>query len=108
MTWVINGTEHLDDVSNYRTIVGVCIALATLTTIVVSLRAYCRAVILKVLGADDYVIFFTAVSTDESLSINITDFVCLGMCYHIQRSLYRTVKMGSRTPNQIASQTGSQ
>ena len=62
MTWVINGSSHLDNISNYKTILGVCIALPILTTTVVAARAYTRAVLLKVLGVDDWVTFFSTVS----------------------------------------------
>ena len=62
MTWVINGSPHLDNISNYKTILGVCIALPILTTTVVAARAYTRAILLKVLGLDDWVIFFSTVS----------------------------------------------
>ena len=61
MTWIINGTPELDHISNYRTILGVCIALPILTTFVVGARAYTRTVLLKVLGLDDWVIFFSTV-----------------------------------------------
>ena len=62
MTWVINGSSHLDHISNYKTILGVCIALPILTTTIVAARAYTRAILLKVLGLDDWVIFFSTVS----------------------------------------------
>ena len=62
MPWVINGSSHLDDISNYKTILGVCIALPILTTTIVAARAYTRAILLKVLGLDDWVIFFSTVS----------------------------------------------
>lgn len=62
MTWVINGSSHLDNISNYKTILGVCIALPILTTTVVAARAYTRAILLKVLGLDDWVTFFSTVS----------------------------------------------
>lgn len=61
MVWVNNGSDSLDQDSNYPTILGTCIALPILTTIVVALRAYCRGKLLKTLYYDDYVIFFSAV-----------------------------------------------
>lgn len=60
--WIHNGNEHLDAVSDYRTILGVCIALPIVMTIVVGMRAYARAKILRTLGVDDWIVFFSAVS----------------------------------------------
>ncbi|KAL8934310.1 MAG: hypothetical protein Q9216_005974 [Gyalolechia sp. 2 TL-2023] len=59
--WIHNGNEHLDEISEYRTILGVCIALPVLMTIIVAMRAYTRAKILNSLGLDDWVIFFSAI-----------------------------------------------
>lgn len=61
MVWINNGTEALDNASNYKTILATCIALPVVTTVVVALRAYCRGRLLKTLYYDDYVIFFSAV-----------------------------------------------
>ncbi|KAL8764435.1 MAG: hypothetical protein Q9203_007170 [Teloschistes exilis] len=59
--WIHNGSEHLDSVSDYRIILGVCIALPILMVIVVAMRAYTRVKILNSLGFDDWVIFFSAI-----------------------------------------------
>ncbi|KAI4242737.1 MAG: hypothetical protein LQ352_007180 [Teloschistes flavicans] len=59
--WIHNGSEHLDAISDYRTILGVCIALPILMVIVVAMRAYTRVKILNSLGFDDWVIFFSAI-----------------------------------------------
>ncbi|KAI4136776.1 MAG: hypothetical protein L6R39_007616, partial [Caloplaca ligustica] len=59
--WIHNGSEHLDEISDYRTILGVCIALPILMTVVVAMRAYTRGKILNSLGLDDWVIFFSAI-----------------------------------------------
>ncbi|KAL8946604.1 MAG: hypothetical protein Q9222_007024 [Ikaeria aurantiellina] len=59
--WIHNGDEHLDDISDYRTILGVCIALPILMVVIVALRGYTRAKILHSLGIDDWIIFFSAV-----------------------------------------------
>lgn len=61
MVWINNGTPELDSISQYRTIIGVCLALTIATITIVALRAFVRARILRILGPDDYVIFFTAV-----------------------------------------------
>lgn len=62
MVWINNGSPALDQISEYPTILGVCITLSILTTVIVLLRGFTRARILKVLGIDDYVIFFSCVS----------------------------------------------
>lgn len=61
MVWINNSTPELDTISQYRTIVGVCLALTVATITIVALRAFVRASILRALGPDDYLIFFTAV-----------------------------------------------
>jgi hypothetical protein len=60
--WVHNGSVELDHESNYKQIMAVSISLTAIMTVIVSLRAYVRAVMLKTLGPDDWVIFITAVS----------------------------------------------
>ncbi|KAL8685580.1 MAG: hypothetical protein Q9218_007673 [Villophora microphyllina] len=59
--WIHNGDEHLDAISDYRTILGVCIALPILMTVVVAMRVYTRVRILSSLGPDDWIIFFSAI-----------------------------------------------
>ncbi|KAL8708413.1 MAG: hypothetical protein Q9220_006703 [cf. Caloplaca sp. 1 TL-2023] len=61
--WIHNGNQHLDAISDYRIILGVCIALPILMLVIVALRGYTRAKILHSLGYDDWIIFFSAVST---------------------------------------------
>ena len=61
MVWINNGTPELDQISEYRTILGVCISLTIITIAIVALRGFTRAHILHVLGVDDYVIFFSCV-----------------------------------------------
>jgi hypothetical protein len=60
--WVHNGSVELDHESRYKQIMAVSITLTVVMSIAVSLRAYVRTVMLKTLGADDWVIFVTAVS----------------------------------------------
>lgn len=62
MVWVHNGNEHLDEISDYRLIVGVCIALAVVMIFTVGLRGYTRFFVLHSLGIDDYIVLFSAVS----------------------------------------------
>jgi hypothetical protein len=61
--WVYNGSVELDNESRYKQILAVSITLTVIMSVVVSLRAYVRIVILKTLGADDWVIFAAAVIT---------------------------------------------
>lgn len=74
MGWVHNGRPappgqpfDLDAVSQWRTILAVSIVLTALMTTVVGLRAYTRWHLLHVLGADDWVIFASAVRVSTSL-----------------------------------------
>ena len=69
MGWVHNGRPippgqpfDLDTISKWRTILAVSIVLTALMITVVGLRAYTRGHLLHVFGADDWVIFFSAVS----------------------------------------------
>ncbi|KAI4160081.1 MAG: hypothetical protein LQ342_006032 [Letrouitia transgressa] len=61
MVWVHNGNEHLDEISDYRLIVGVCIALAVVMIFTVGLRGYTRFFVLHSLGIDDYIVLFSAI-----------------------------------------------
>ena len=88
MTWVINGSSHLDHISNYKTILGVCIALPILTTSVVAARAYTRAILLKVLGLDDWVIFFSTVSGSIRVLGWSSDSVEPDLRYHLCSPLH--------------------
>lgn len=69
--WVHNGSVALDNESKYKQILAVSITLTVLMSIVVSLRAYVRSAMLKTLGADDWVIFVSAVSNTPLLSPDI-------------------------------------
>ena len=60
--WVHNATPAVNDISQYPTIVAVCIALTATMTTVVAMRAYVRAVMLKSVGPDDWTILSSAVS----------------------------------------------
>lgn len=62
MTWVHNASPEVDAKSQWPTIVAVCIALTFVMTVTVGLRDYTRAIMLKTLWADDWVILFSAVS----------------------------------------------
>jgi hypothetical protein len=65
--WVHNGSVKLDDESKYKQIMGVSITLTVIMTLIVSMRAYVRSVMLKTLGSDDWVIFFSAVTSPPHL-----------------------------------------
>ncbi|KAL8657432.1 MAG: hypothetical protein Q9226_001925 [Calogaya cf. arnoldii] len=82
--WIHNGSDHLDAISDYRTILGVCITLPIIMTIVVGMRAYTRIKLLESIGIDDWIIFFSAVgSLSEPLPclrlITPTSYVPLSM-----------------------------
>jgi hypothetical protein len=64
--WVYNGSVELDNESRYKQILAVSITLTVIVSVVVSLRAYIRVVMLKTLGADDWVIFASAVTPSLS------------------------------------------
>ena len=79
MVWINNGDEYLDEVSNWRTILGVCLVLPVVTTTIVGLRGYVRGRMLRSLGPDDFVIFGSAVG--RILSPGIYLFVdCCKVC----------------------------
>lgn len=59
--WVENASPAVDAASNYRTIIPVCVCMTVFMTLIVSLRIYVRGHMLKVLGADDWTIVFSAV-----------------------------------------------
>lgn len=81
--WVHNGSVELDNESRYKQIMAVSITLTVIMSVAVSLRAYVRTIMLKTLGADDWVIFVTAVSSLLPLHVFlnslITDYCCLAM-----------------------------
>ncbi|KAI4238274.1 MAG: hypothetical protein LQ349_001221 [Xanthoria aureola] len=57
--WIHNGSQQLDEISDYRTILGVCIALPILMVVIVGMRAYTRIKLLHSIGLDDWIIFFS-------------------------------------------------
>ena len=61
--WIHNGSQQLDEISDYRTILGVCIALPILMVVIVGMRAYTRIKLLHSIGLDDWIIFFSTVSS---------------------------------------------
>ncbi|KAH6665369.1 hypothetical protein B0J14DRAFT_230970 [Halenospora varia] len=70
--WVINATPVVNDRSNYQTIVGVCIAMATLMVVVVCTRLYVRIGMLKRPGSDDWFIIAAAVCAVIYAALTIT------------------------------------
>ncbi|KAI9857527.1 MAG: hypothetical protein M1824_004787 [Vezdaea acicularis] len=59
--WVHNASQHVNDVSQYPTILAVCVCLTIWMLIIVGLRVYVRGHIIKSFGADDWTILFSAV-----------------------------------------------
>jgi hypothetical protein len=75
MGWVQNASAEVDAVSNYPTIISVCISMTIFMTTIVSLRIYVRAYFLKLMGLDDWTIVFSAVrlvSVSRPLQTDIT------------------------------------
>jgi hypothetical protein len=59
--WVENASPAVDDVSKYPEIIAVCVCLTIFMVVLVGLRVYVRAFMLKVTGVDDWIIIFSAV-----------------------------------------------
>ncbi len=60
--FIHNGNEHLQQISGVERIVGVCVALPLLMTIVVCMRIYIRMFMLKSFGKDDWATVVSLVS----------------------------------------------
>ena len=60
--WVHNVTPEVSDRSQWPTILAVCTTLTIAMVTTVALRAYVRGAMLKTIGYDDWIIFFSAVS----------------------------------------------
>lgn len=61
MTWIKNGTPELDRVSNWRFVIGVCLACSAVMTLVIGLRAYVRIRMVKAIGVDDWLLWISSV-----------------------------------------------
>lgn len=61
MVWVQNASPEVDATSNYPTIIAVCVSITVLMMLTVSTRIYVRAVMIKMMGMDDWIILFSAV-----------------------------------------------
>ncbi|KAI9824684.1 MAG: hypothetical protein M1826_007262 [Phylliscum demangeonii] len=59
--WIYNVTPAVEAQSQYPTIIAVCVALTTVMSVVIGLRLYVRAIMIRSVGADDYTILFAAV-----------------------------------------------
>lgn len=66
MVWVYNTTPEVDAFSQHPMILATCITLTMVMLAVVSLRGYVRVRLLKTVGADDWVIFGSAVGVHPS------------------------------------------
>jgi hypothetical protein len=62
MPWIQHASLEVNAVSQYPSIIGVCVSLTAVMAACVGLRAYIRLSIVKHLGVDDYVTFVAAVS----------------------------------------------
>jgi len=59
--WVENASPAVDHAAKYPEIIAVCVCLTLFMMVLVGLRIYVRAFMLKVMGVDDWIIIFTAV-----------------------------------------------
>jgi hypothetical protein len=75
--WVQNTSQGVNDVSNYPTIIAVCICMTTFMMCVVGLRVYVRASMLKLFGLDDWIVVFSAVSLSIMALLNQFGGHCL-------------------------------
>jgi hypothetical protein len=62
MLWIQHASLEVNAISQYPSIIGVCVSLTAVMAACVGLRAYIRLAIVKHLGVDDYVTFVAAVS----------------------------------------------
>lgn len=91
--WIHNGSQQLDEISDYRTILGVCIALPILMVVIVGMRAYTRIKLLHSIGLDDWIIFFSTVS---SCSRVLSSFVADHL-YQLCAIIYAGLCIGQST-----------
>lgn len=70
MGWVHNAPPEVEAVSQYRQILGVCLGLTILMVITVCLRLWLRAQTGR-LGAADYVMVFSMVSSNLELKFHL-------------------------------------
>lgn len=85
MGWVQNASPEVDAASNYPTIISVCLSMTIFMTAVVSLRIYVRAILLKLMGLDDWTIIFSAVSlqiASQSLPVDLSSFQVCSIIYN--------------------------
>jgi len=60
--WVHNADAATNAASQWPLIVAVCVVLTAIMTVTVCLRLYVRAIMVKAVGVDDYVMIFCMVS----------------------------------------------
>lgn len=59
--WVHNASPEVDRASHYPRIISVCTVLTLFMILIVGLRTYVRARIVRAVGSDDYVTISAAV-----------------------------------------------
>ena len=65
MVWVQNVSPAVDAVSQYPTIIAVCVSMTVFMMFIVSLRVYVRAVMIKMMGMDDWIVVLSAVCLSD-------------------------------------------
>ncbi|KAG0645307.1 hypothetical protein D0Z07_8940 [Hyphodiscus hymeniophilus] len=61
MVWVHNASQAINDKSQWPTIFALCLSLTIFMVLIVSARGYVRGFMLKSIGIDDWIIFFSMV-----------------------------------------------
>lgn len=83
--WVHNLRPGIE--SQASLIIPVCVALTVVATAATILRTYVRVKMLKVFGADDWVIVASTVSSSQYMRLGVT---VLTLCLDLQHSLQCT------------------
>jgi hypothetical protein len=96
--WVHNASEETNAISQWPVILAVCVSLTVVMTTIVALRFYVRAIMLKAIGKDDWVILFSAVSLSSFLQ-NISQML-IKISLQICSIIYSGICIGRTLPMQ--------
>lgn len=100
MTWVQHVTPEVEALSQYPTIISVCVSLTVLMALVVAIRSWVRAHLVKRMGFDDYLAICTAVSFATIAEVPQSPKLMLTGDYH---RLYRSRDLADQTRPWVAS-----
>jgi len=73
MVWVQNASPEVDAASDYPTIIAVCVSVTLFMMFIVGLRIYVRAIMIKMMGIDDWIVIFSAVCLSCSVGCPLLD-----------------------------------